>query len=189
VTGTAFRRGAVSLPVAAAAATGILVGASIVATRFALEQIGPASLALLRYAIALVCLLPVFLAWRRVRLRPRDVLAIALLGIVQFGGLIVLHNYGLQFIPAARAALIFSLMPLLAMLLATLFGHERLDAWRAGGVLLTIAGVGVAVGADPFARIGPEAWRGDLALLGSALCGAACAVLYRPYVRPIRRRR
>ena len=52
---------------AASAAAGILVGAAMVATRFVVEQTGPASLALLRYVIGFCCLLPVVLLsrWRR----------------------------------------------------------------------------------------------------------------------------
>jgi hypothetical protein len=46
------------LPMAAAAATGIFVGSTIVATRFVIDQTSPALLALLRYAIGSCCLLP-----------------------------------------------------------------------------------------------------------------------------------
>ena len=46
------------LPLAASAATGILVGSAMVATRFVVDQTGPASLALLRYAIGFCCLVP-----------------------------------------------------------------------------------------------------------------------------------
>src|SRR5258708_30718839 len=45
-------------PTAASAATGVQVGAAIVATRFVIGQTSPASLALLRYAIGFCCLLP-----------------------------------------------------------------------------------------------------------------------------------
>src|SRR5262249_5201380 len=46
------------LPVLAAVATGVQVGSAMVATRFVVDQTGPASLALLRYAIGAGCLLP-----------------------------------------------------------------------------------------------------------------------------------
>lgn len=70
------------LPAAAAAATGILVGAATVATRAVVDQAGPVTLALLRYAIGVGCLLPPVLLAPRVRFAPRDLLAIALLGLV-----------------------------------------------------------------------------------------------------------
>ena len=111
------------LPAAAAAATGVLVGAAIVATRFVIDQTSPASLALLRYSIGFCCLLPPGLMSPRVRFERRDLLPIGLLGVTQFGILIALLNYALQFISSARAALIFATFPLLTMLLAAALGH------------------------------------------------------------------
>jgi drug/metabolite transporter (DMT)-like permease len=173
-----------SLATAAAAATGIQVGSAMVATRFVVDQTGPASLALLRYAIGFLCLLPVVLAMPRPKFAARDLAPIALLGVVQFGVLIALLNYGLRFIPAARAALIFATFPLLTMLLAAALGHERLGAAKVAGVLLTIAGVGVALGEKALHRGGAaHEWIGEGAVLASALSGAVCSVLYRPYVR------
>jgi drug/metabolite transporter (DMT)-like permease len=172
------------LPPAAAATTGILVGAAMVATRFVIDQTAPASLAFLRYLIGSCCLLPVVLLSERVRFARRDLLPIGLLGITQFGILIALLNYALQFIPSARAALIFATLPLLTMLLATALGHERLTAGKALGVLLTIVGVGFALGEKVVqSGGGAQAWIGELAVFGSALSGAICSVLYRPYLR------
>ena len=172
------------LPIAAAAATGILVGSAMVATRFVIDQTAPASLALLRYVIGFCCLLPPVLLSARVRFERRDLLPIGLLGITQFGILIALLNYALQFIPSARAALIFATMPLLTMMLATVLGHERLTLAKTLGVLLTIVGVGFALGEKAVQRGGAaHEWVGELAVFASALSGAICSVLYRPYLR------
>ena len=169
---------------AAAAATGILVGAALVATRFVIHQTAPASLALLRYAIGFCCLLPPTLLSARVRFEWRDLLPIGLLGITQFGILIALLNYALQFIPSARAALFFATMPLLTMMLATAVGRERLTLAKTAGVLLTIVGVGFALGEKAIQRGGvTHEWVGELAVFASALSGAICSVLYRPYLR------
>lgn len=173
------------LPTLAAAATGVQVGAALVATRFVVDDAGPASLALLRYVIGFLCLLPfVLLAGRRARIGRRDLLPIAILGIVQFGGVVAVLNFGLKYIPAGRAALIFATFPLLTMLLAAALGHERLTWAKTLGVLLTILGVGLALGEKALERGGAgEAWIGELAVLVSAFCGALCSVLYRPYLR------
>src|SRR5216684_1813843 len=163
-----------ALAAAAAAATGVQVGSAMVATRFVVDQTGPTSLALLRYAIGFCCLLPVvWLSAEPVRFARRDALPIALLGITQFGILIALLNYGLRFIPSARAALIFATFPLLTMVLAAALGHER----------LTIAGVGVTLGEKALQGGGAQEWVGELAVFASALSGAVCSVLYRPYLR------
>jgi drug/metabolite transporter (DMT)-like permease len=172
------------LPAVAAAATGIQVGAAIVATRFVIGETAPASLALLRYAIGLLCLVPPLALAQRVRIAQRDLAPIGLLGIVQFGVLIALLNYGLSLVPSARAALIFATFPLLTVVVATILGEERPTAAKTVGVLLTIVGVALAIGER---GVGPGhatgEWLGELAILSSALAGAICSVLYRPYLR------
>jgi drug/metabolite transporter (DMT)-like permease len=173
-----------ALPACAAAATGILVGAAIVATRFVIGETGPASLALLRYLIGACCLLPPVLISTRVRFARRDLAPIALLGVMQFGILITLMNFGLQFISSGRAALIFASFPLLTMLLAAGLRHERLTLAKTLGVLSAITGVGFALG-EKAINVGGSThpWVGELAVFASALTGAACSVLYRPYLR------
>jgi drug/metabolite transporter (DMT)-like permease len=169
---------------AAAAMVGVQVGASIVATRFVIDQLGPSSVAVLRYAIGALCLLPA--AWLGVRTRfaRRDLFPMALLGIGQFGVLIALLNFALQYLPSGRAALLFATLPLMTMMLAVALGLERLSGMRTLGVLLTITGVGFTLG-DALLESSetPNQWIGVAAVLASALCGAVCSVLYRPYLR------
>lgn len=164
----------------AAAVTGVQVGAAMVATRFVIDQTGPASLALLRYAIGALVLLPVLLAASRVRIAGRHLLPIALLGVGQFGVLIALLNLGLQTVPAGRAALLFSTMPLLTLVLAVAVGRESPSVPKVTGVLLTVLGVALALGEEALA--GGADWAGEAAVLASASCGAVCTVLYRPYL-------
>ena len=171
------------LAVVAAAATGVQVGSAIVATRFVIDQTDPVTLAFLRYLIGFILLL--LPAWRAARgwFKRRDLLPIAVLGITQFGILIVFMNYGLKFIPSARAALIFATVPLLTMTLGALIGRERMTLLKTVGVLLTIVGVGFALGEKVFLpTTGDIGWVGELAVLASALCAAVCSVLYRPYL-------
>jgi drug/metabolite transporter (DMT)-like permease len=177
-----------TLALFAAAGAGVLVGATMVATRFVIADTTPAALALLRYALGFLTLLPAVLFALRTRAQPlriarRDWLPIALLGIGQFGILIALLNYGLQTIPAARAALLFATFPFMTLVLSALLGREPLTVARTAGVLLTIAGVGLALGERVLGPAG-GAWisGGDLAVLGSALTGAVCSVLYKPYL-------
>lgn len=171
------------LPLAAAAATGVQVGAALVATRFVVDQTGPMTLALMRYAIGFCCLLPPLLLAPRSRIAPRDLLPIALLGIGQFGILIALINYGLHFITAARGALLFATFPLLTMVLAAALGRERLTWTKSIAVSLSILGVALALGEKLLLPgTGASEWLGSVAVLASALVGAVCSVLYRPYL-------
>jgi drug/metabolite transporter (DMT)-like permease len=170
--------------VLASAAVGIQVGAATVASRAVVGEVGPVTLALLRYAIGACCLLPFFFAAPRVRLAPRDLLAVAALGIGQFGILVALLNLSLLYITSARAVLLFATFPLMTMLLAAALGRERLSLLKTLGVALSFAGVGLAL-LDKLAvgAVAPGAWIGVVAVLGSALTGAVCSVLYRPYLQ------
>lgn len=171
-------------PVAVAAAVGVQVGLAMIATRYVVGESGPATLAMFRYAIGALCLLPVlYIQKMPLRFARRDILPIAGFGIVQFGILIALLNYGLSYITAARAALLFASFPLLTMIVAALLGREKLTVAKTLGVLLTMLGVALALGEKVFDASSAERWVGEAAVLLAALCGAVCSVLYRPYLQ------
>jgi drug/metabolite transporter (DMT)-like permease len=164
----------------------VQVGAAIVASRFAVAEVPPLTLAMLRYAIGFLCLLPFALsALRRLeRLPPAgDLWAMAALGTGQFGILIALLNWGLQTVGAGPAALVFSLFPLLTLLLAAALGREVVTARLVLGVLLSIVGVAVSLAPKLQQARHGSAWWGELAVLAAACVGALCSVLYRPYLR------
>jgi drug/metabolite transporter (DMT)-like permease len=148
-------------------------------------EVPPLTLALLRYAIGFACLLPFALGALRPR-RPapplRDLLAMAALGIGQFGVLIALLNWGLQRVAAAPAALIFSLFPLLTLLLSAALGSERASPRLLAGVLLSIGGVALSL-LPKLQAVHADGWWGELAVFASAATGALCSVLYRPYLQ------
>jgi drug/metabolite transporter (DMT)-like permease len=169
----------------AAALAGIQVGACIAGSRWLVADIGPLSLTFLRYAVALATLVPLLalVGGTRAslaRLTAGDAIRVALLGIVQFGVLIALLNFGLKHIDAGLGALLFATFPLMTLVIATAAGHERFDAPLAAGVLLSIVGVGLALGVHPPAMTGAGFMLGAASVLAAALCGAVCSVLYRP---------
>ncbi|WP_201863702.1 DMT family transporter [Microvirga soli] len=171
-----------TLALGAAAVTGVQVGAALVASRFVIHDIGPASLAFLRYLIAILCLVPFLIAAGRVRFAPRDLLVVMGLGIVQFGILIALLNLGLQFISSTRAALLFSTLPLMTMIAAALLGCERLTGAKSAGVILTVIGVAIALGERLVTESGASDGLGAVLVLAAALCGAVSSIFYRPYL-------
>ncbi|RYY92779.1 MAG: DMT family transporter, partial [Comamonadaceae bacterium] len=82
---------------------------------------------------------------------------------------------------AAQAALIFSLFPLLTLLLAAALGREQLGARLLAGVLLSIAGVALSL--LPKLQASSTGWWGEASVLAAAAIGALCSVLYRPYLQ------
>ncbi len=172
-----------SLAIAAAAATGVQVGAAIVASRAALPDLGPTVLALLRYAIGAAILLPI--AWRIAapRVARRDLLPVAALGIGQFGILIALMNFALQTLPSGLVALIFATLPIQTLIVAAALGRETLTMRKLFAAILTTLGVGLALSDGPLAPTGNATlWIGVAAALASATTGALCSVLYRPFL-------
>ena len=171
-------------PLWAAAGTGFQVGAAMVATRYVVDAAGPGSLGFLRYLIGLICLVPAL--WLRPwhRIAGRDLVPIGLLGICQFAALMVLLNYSLLHIPAARASLLFSTFPLMTMILSALLGREQFTPAKVGGALLTFAGVAIALGGAAMTAQPQHGsvWLGTLSALGAAFCGAVCSIFYARYV-------
>lgn len=175
----------------AAATTGMLVGAAMVSTSALSSAASPASLAFLRYAIGLAILaVPAALAtWPRYR--PRDALAIALLGVAQFAVLILLLNHALARLPASTCALVFATMPLFTWCLAALTGREAVSPRRLTGLVLAVGGVTVLLigSARPASSLGGAGGLGLLggsgmaALLAATVVGAATSILYGPYMR------
>jgi len=170
-------------PVLAALFTGIQVGAALVASRYVIEQTTPATLTMLRYSIGLLCLIPFVSFLNTARFLRRDILPICFLGVFQFGVLVALLNYALQYLPSAHVALIFATFPLQTMILASIFGKERLSATKTIGIFLSIVGVAVTLGESlGAADIGENKGVAAAAVALSAFIGAVCSIFYRPYL-------
>lgn len=168
--------------ISAAALTGMLVGAAMVSTRTVSADTTAETLAFLRYAIGLVCLMPPMLRRWSVHFPPRDFFAVAGLGILQFAILMLLMNYALARLPAATCALVFSTVPLLTMCLAIGVGRERFSWPRLIGIGVAVSGIFILLAPSAALAHGElHAWAWA-SLLGATFLGAACSLLYRPYL-------
>lgn len=166
-----------------AAFTGVQVGAAIVASRAAVDDLGPTVLALFRYSIGVAMILPIalHLGWRRIPLR--DLWVIAALGIGQFGILVALLNLAVLHISAGLGSLIFATMPVQTVVISALLGRQALTLRRLLGAVLTTLGVAAALSDRLLGEAaGIGLWTGIGAALASAFTGAVCSVLYRPYL-------
>jgi drug/metabolite transporter (DMT)-like permease len=157
--------GRIALPVLAAMAIGVQVGLSIVLTRAVANDVGAISLTFLRYFVAALCLVPIVLVTTGMRVRMRDILPIAFLGMVQFGLLILLLNFGLRSVPAGPGGILFATSPVFALILGVWTGRERWSGRKAVGIVLALAGPALATDV-----------RGDVASM-SAGVGSAVVLL------------
>lgn len=167
-----------------AAVCAIIVGLALVATGAIAKDVGPVTIAFMRYLIGVLFMLPFVLRGRWLRVPLKDLLPIALLGIFQFAILIVLLNFSVIYIEVSLAVLIFATMPLLTMLISVLLGQEVFTMRKLIGITTTIIGVAIAVGVTALtSSLGPNGWMGVGAAFFSALAGAVCSVFYKPYLQ------
>jgi drug/metabolite transporter (DMT)-like permease len=150
-------------------------------TRFVIGGIDPLTLAALRFSGAFLVLLPVVFALRQPWPKGRDWLAVALLGGVYFCVYQVLYNVAFVYTTAAHGSMVGATLAFMTMLVAALFGVERLTARKTIGVLVATTGVALAL-ATGLADAPEGAWRGDLIMLAGIFCWACYNVWSRPFI-------
>jgi drug/metabolite transporter (DMT)-like permease len=158
-----------------------LGGSAGAVTRYLAAETDPITLAILRWGIGFVCVLPAALLLRA-KFPPRsDWLRVAVLGICFFGLFFVFYNIALGYTTAARASLALSTLPLQTMIVGALLGIEPLTARKSLGVAIAMLGVFAALTTGLNAA--PEgAWRGEAIMAGAVLCMAFYNVWSRPFM-------
>jgi drug/metabolite transporter (DMT)-like permease len=159
-----------------------LGGTAAAVTRYLVGSADPVTLAILRWGIGFLCVLPAALLLR-VRWPPRsDWPSVASLGVCYFGLFFVFYNIAVSFTTAARASLALSTLPLQTMVVGALLGIEPLTARKTLGVAIAMLGVFAAL-ASGLSAAPPGAWRGELIMIGAVLCMAFYNVWSRPFMQ------
>jgi drug/metabolite transporter (DMT)-like permease len=159
-----------------------LGGSAAAVTRYLVGNADPITLAILRWGIGFLCLLPVALVLR-VRWPPRgDWFAVAALGLCFFGLFFVLYNIAVSFTTAARASLALSTLPLQTMVVGALLGIEPLTKRKPVGVGIAVLGVAGAL-VSGLSAAPPGAWRGELIMVAAVLCMSFYNVWSRPFIQ------
>ena len=167
--------------VLAAVLSSALGGTSIGATRYLVNAIDPLAIGSFRFGIGFVLLLPVALLQGGRWPARRDWPAVAGLGVLFFAVFPLLFNASLIFTTAARGALALSTLPLLTMVVGAALGSEALTARKSLGVVIAMLGVAIAL-LSGLTSAPPGAWRGDLLMVGAALCMAFYSIWSKPFI-------
>jgi drug/metabolite transporter (DMT)-like permease len=157
-----------------------LFGASVVATRVAVQDIPPLSLAVLRFGQGgLILFLCLFVGARDLlKVKRHDLPYFVLLGAILFAVFPVTFNIGLRLTEASRGALMLATMPIWSAWLARAARKERLIPRQVAGILITFAGVGIVLAERGLNWQGTAlALAGDGFMLLTAFCGALYGVL------------
>ena len=163
----------------AAIASSAFGGMAAAVTRYMIGGTDPVMLAVFRFGLGFLFLLPVALALRVRWPSGRDWLGVASLGAMFYGVFFVVYGESLVYTTAARGSLAVSTLPILTMIVAALLGRERLALRKTLGVFVAMGGVLIALAAG-LGEAPPEAWRGDLIMIAGMLSMALYNVLSRP---------
>ena len=156
------------LPLAAVICTLVFWASAFVAIRHLGRDFSPGALSLGRTLVGSACLAVLALGRGMPRPSRRDLVLIAIIGVLWFGVYNIALNAGEQRVDAGTAAMLIQLAPLLIALLAAIFLSERFTLYLGIGLALGFAGVAViALSGSP---------GGDRDLLGVLLCLLSAAV-------------
>jgi drug/metabolite transporter (DMT)-like permease len=155
---------------------GLLWGASFLFIRVAVPEFGTFALIGLRVVLAAVVLLPLVLIRRQLREVLTHWRSIALIGVLHYAIPFCLYAYAMLTLSAGYSSLVNAAAPLFAGLVARLWLGERLDASRAAGLVLGLAGVALLVG-DKLTMAGDQDAIAVSATLLAAFCYGFAAVM------------
>lgn len=159
-----------------------LGGGTVVLTRLIIEQTDSLSLAMIRYGLAALFLLGILLITTRLpRMERRDLMILAVLGVIMYSGFPFFMTRALEDTTAARGALLFATIPLMTIAIGALFRFETITWRKATGIAIAIAGAALALG-ESVAETAPDALRGDAFMFLAMLCAAVFNVFSPRYL-------
>ncbi len=158
-----------------------LGGSAAAVTRYLVGNADAVTLAILRWGIGFLCVLPATVLLRAKWPARADWPAVVALGICFFGLFFILYNTALAYTTAARASLALSTLPVQTMVVGALLGVEPLSARKSLGVAIAMLGVLVAL-VSGLSAAPAGAWRGELIMIGAVLCMAFYNVWSRRYI-------
>lgn len=159
-----------------------LGGTAAAITRYLVSGADPVALAVLRWGIGFLCVLPASLLMKVHWPSRHDLLPVAALGLCFFGLFFILYNIAIGYTTAARASLALATLPLHTMVVAALLRIEPLTLRKTLGVCMAVLGAAAALAAG-LGSAPAGAWRGELIMTAAVICMAFYNVLSRPLMR------
>lgn len=126
--------------------TFFLWGSLYVVSKYVLDKVPPFTVSLVRYAISFLVLLLLIRLKKLSPVEKKDYKYIFMIGFLGYFTALVLQLLGTKFSNASFAALVNSLNPIVIMIMAAIFLHERLTIQKIAGLLLGIVGVYFIIG-------------------------------------------
>jgi drug/metabolite transporter (DMT)-like permease len=147
---------------------------TFISTRIASQTFEPFTGAFIRYAIALIFLLPLALRQNRnlFRVERKRLPILLLLG---FAGIFAYNFFffkGLKTVPASRGALLVGLNPTIVMISSAIFLKEKITARKLLGIFISLIGVAIVISRGKVWELFSSLETGDLFMLGCPITWA-----------------
>jgi drug/metabolite transporter (DMT)-like permease len=167
-----------STPVVVWALLSLIWGSTWLFIKVGLQDLPPFTFAALRFAVAIVALIPLLVIRRpHIPRRPADWRLMIWTGVLTFTVAYGLVFWGEQHISSGLAALLFSTFPLFGLMIAHVaLPSERMTWSKVAGVVLGIGGIGL-VFSNELTATGAIAMWGSAAIVAAALSAAYADVL------------
>lgn len=139
-------------------AMNVVWGASYLVADIGLRSMEPAALAAWRFLLASALLFPMMPVTRTpIRLAPRDVATVGLIGVVAVAGTYLLGYTGILWASSTDRAVVSPLEPVALALMGAAFLGERLRGRQWGGIAVACAGAYLLIARDALGGAGWEA--------------------------------
>ncbi|MDA3865180.1 MAG: DMT family transporter [Salinivirgaceae bacterium] len=130
----------------AAFLTAVFWGYSFTWTHEVLNYFNPMSIIFMRLVIALCILVPLMFIFKmREKLRPRQLLQLAILGLFQPFLYFIFETYGVKLTTSTVSSVVISMIPLFVPIGAYWFFKEHLTITNIGGIILSFIGVAIII--------------------------------------------
>ncbi|WP_129713987.1 DMT family transporter [Pedobacter sp. SYP-B3415] len=160
----------------------IIWGSTFVVTKTIVNDVPPVTFAFLRFLVACLCMLPVFLlklkTYQIRKLTRREWLLLSLMGLSGVSLYYVIFNLGMQRSSAATAAMIQGSIPVFIALFGALVLKERLNIQQIAGIGLSFTGV-IFVALLSGSGNGQNSVAGNLFMFATVFCWAAYTIFSR----------
>jgi drug/metabolite transporter (DMT)-like permease len=156
----------------------IVWGSSFTVTKVAVGNLPPIYFAFLRFAVASMIMLVVYLVKRPVvswkSLPHATLIAMSLTGVTLF---YIFFNYSLQYTSASTGALLEGFIPAIIALLAAIFLKEKLTRRQVIGIAISFLGIVLLGSGKNESASAPDPVFGNLLMLGAVICWAVYTIL------------
>lgn len=135
--------------------TAIFWGGTFVAGRLVAQNVGPYSIAFLRFAMASILLM--LLTWRiegkLPKLKKSQIMPVVLLGITGIFIYNIMFFKGLKIIEAGRASLIIATCPIFITICSAFFLKEKINTVKVLGIAISVCGAAIVISKGNISRI------------------------------------